>query len=88
MRAYATVQQFFCHGSYCKLILSLARASCRLSFLPTLLPLCHPFVELAALLPAVSIRCALNNFVQIHASHDAVATVVLHKHHPIALVRA
>ena len=32
MRAYATVQKLLCHGKYCKLILSLARASCRLSF--------------------------------------------------------
>jgi len=34
MRAYATVQKRLCrdHGSYCKLILNLARASCRLSF--------------------------------------------------------
>jgi len=39
--AYAPVQQFLCHGSYCKLILSLAQASCRMSFLLTLLPLCR-----------------------------------------------
>jgi len=32
MRAYTTVQKLLCHGSYCELILSLARASCRLSF--------------------------------------------------------
>ena len=32
MLAYATVQQLLCHGSYCELILSLARTSCRLSF--------------------------------------------------------
>jgi len=32
MRAYATVQKLLCHESYCELILSLARASCRLSF--------------------------------------------------------
>ena len=32
IRAYATVQQLPCHGSYCELILSLARTLCRLSF--------------------------------------------------------
>ena len=32
MRAYATVQKLFCHGSYCELILSLAQISCNLSF--------------------------------------------------------
>jgi len=32
MQTYATVQKLLCHGSYCELILSLARASYRLSF--------------------------------------------------------
>jgi len=32
MRAYAPVQKILCHESYCELILSLERASCRLSF--------------------------------------------------------
>jgi len=32
MRAYSTVQQLLCHGSYCELFLSLARTSCRLLF--------------------------------------------------------
>jgi len=41
MRACATVQHLPCHGSYCELILSLARTSCRLSFPPALLPLCR-----------------------------------------------
>jgi len=59
MRAYATVQKLLCHGSYCKLILSLARASCRLSF--------------ATRPPAVSTKsvawhCSLKKSVQIHAS--------------------
>jgi len=40
MRAYSTVQQFFCHGGYCELILSLARTSCRLLF--TARPTAHP----------------------------------------------
>jgi len=39
MRAYATVQELLYHGSYCELILSLARTSCRLSFSPALLSL-------------------------------------------------
>ena len=30
MRAYAIVQKLLCHGSYCELILSLVRVSCRL----------------------------------------------------------
>ena len=42
-----------CHGSYCEIILSLARTSCRLSFLPALLPLREP----AALLLARSQTC-------------------------------
>jgi len=32
VRAYTTVQQLPCHGSYCELIWSLAQTSCRLSF--------------------------------------------------------
>ena len=40
MRAYATVHQLLCHGSYCKLIWRLARASCRLSFAARS---CRPF---------------------------------------------
>jgi len=32
MRAFATVQKLLCHENYCELILSLAQASCRLSF--------------------------------------------------------
>jgi len=59
MRACATKQKLLCHGSYCKLILSLARASCRLSF--------------AARPPAVSTksvarRCSIKKSVQFHAS--------------------
>jgi len=59
MRAYATVQNLLCHVSYCELIFSLARASCRLLFAA------HP--------PAVSTksvawRCSLKKSVQIHAS--------------------
>jgi len=60
MCAYATVQQLLCHGSYCKLILSLARTSCRLSFPPALLPL-----RRAGRPPASQF---LKKSVQIHAS--------------------
>jgi len=77
MRACATVQQLPCHGSYCELILSLARTLCRLSFPSALLPLRRaghppagqlpdPFVEPAALLLASS--CSLKKSVQIHIS--------------------
>ena len=64
MCACTTVQQLPCHGSYCELILSLARTSCRLSFPPALLPL----VELAALLLARCPTSSLKKSVQIHAS--------------------
>ena len=64
MRACATVQQLPCHGSYCELILSLGRTSCRLSFPPALLPFrragrppAGPFTDLFA-----------KKSVQIHAS--------------------
>ena len=78
MRACATVQQLPCHGSYCELILSPARASCRQSF--------------AARPPAgstksVAWRCLLKKSVQIHASsYDTVAAAVLHKHRLIIRV--
>jgi len=64
MRACATVQQLPCHGSYCEIILSLARTSCRLSFPPALLPLREP----AALLLARSQTCSLKKSDQIHDS--------------------
>ena len=75
---YATVQQLLCQGSYCELILSLARTSCRLSFTarppaargqarPP--PPAHPPV---ALLPpscrqSIARRCSLQKSVQVHA---------------------
>jgi len=71
------VQQLPCHGSYCELILSLARTSCRLSFPPALLPLREP----AALQLARSQTCSLWNSSKSTLAHDAVAAVVLHKHH-------
>ena len=85
MRACATVQQLPCHGSYCELILSLARTSCRLSFPPTLLPLsssrppsCWP----------VARHVRLRNPIKSTLAHDAVAAVVLHKHNLIIRVGA
>jgi len=59
MRAYATVQKLLCHGSYCKLILSLARASVRLSSAAR---------PPAASTKSVARRCSLKKSVRIHAS--------------------
>ena len=81
MRAYSTVQQFLCLGSYCELILSLARTSCRLLFTarPPACPLaCNPLRD------AVRSR----NPSKSTLAHDAVATAVLHKHHPFIRVGA
>ena len=81
MRACATVQQLPCHGSCCEIILSLARTSCRLLFTarPTTRPLAgNPLRD------AVRSR----NLSESVLAHDAVATAVLHKHHPIIRVGA
>ena len=85
MRACATVQQLPCHGSYCELILSLARTSSRLSFLPALLPLCR-----AGRPPAGTLTgpVRLRNPSKSTLAHDVVAAVVLHKHHLIIRVGA
>ena len=80
MRAYSTVQQLLCHGGYCELILSLAQTSCRLLFTarPTARPLAgNPLRDVFA----QEIRPST-------LAHDAVATVVLHKHHLIIHVCA
>ena len=81
MRAYSTVQQLLCHGGYCELILSLARTSCRLLFTahPTARPLAGNLLR-----DAVRSR----NPSRSSLTHDAVATAVLHKHHPIISVGA
>ena len=79
MRAYSTVQQLLCHGGYCELILSLARTSCRLLF--TARPTAR---SLTALRNVVRSR----NPSKSTLAHDAVATAVLHKHHPIIRVGA
>jgi len=81
MRAYSTVQQLLCHGGYCELILSLARTSCRLLF--TARPTARPFAG-NSLHDVVRSR----NPFKSTLAHDAVATVVLHKHHPIIRVGA
>ena len=69
--------QLPCHGSYCELILSLARTSCRLLF--TARPTAR---SLAALRDVVRSR----NPSKSTLAHDAVTTAVLHKHHPIIRV--
>jgi len=81
MRAYSTVQQLLCHGIYCELIFSLARTSCRLLFTA-----CPPSRPLAGnpLRDVVRSR----NPSKSTLAHDAVATAVLHKHHPIIRVGA
>jgi len=77
------VQELPCHGSYCELILSLARTSCRLSFPPALLPL-----RRAGRPPAGCKTCSLRNPSKSTLAHDAVAAAVLHKHHLIIRVGA
>jgi len=76
MRAYSAVQQRLFHGSYCELILSLARTSCRLLF--TVRPSARPFSG-NPLCDAVRSR----NPSKSTPAHDTVATAVLHKHHPV-----
>ena len=61
MCAYVTVQQLLYHESYCERILSLARASYRLSF-AVRTPACSTRSE------SVAWRCSLKKSVQIHAS--------------------
>jgi len=75
------VQQLFCHGSYCELILSLAQASCRLFFTarPTARPLAgNPLRDVVL----------LRNPSKSTLAHGEVATAVLHKHRSIIGVGA
>ena len=81
MRAYATVQQLLCHGSYCELTLSLVQTSCRLLF--TARPAARPPAG-NPLPDAVRFK----NPSKSTLAHDAVAAAVLHKHHPIIRVIA
>ena len=76
MCTYATVQQLLWHGSYCELVWSLARTSCRLSFPPALLPLRRVGRPPASPLFANTFKFKL------------AAAVVLYKHHPIIRVGA
>jgi len=73
MRAYSNVQQLLCHGSYCELILSLARTSCRLLFTA------RPTARLLAGNPLRDAVCSRNTSKSTLA-RDAVATALLHKH--------
>jgi len=81
MCAYSTVQQVLCHGSYCELILSLARTSCRL--LSTARPTVRPLAG-NPLRDVVRSR----NPSKSTLPHYVVATAVLNKHHPIVRVGA
>ena len=81
MRAYSTVQHLLCHGGYCELFLSLARTSCRLLF--TAYPTARP-LDGKPWRNVVRFR----NQSKSTLTHDAVATAVLHKHHPIIHVGA
>jgi len=81
MRAYSTVKQLLCHGSYSELILSLAGTSCRPLF--TARPSTRP---LAGNLLQDAVRS--RNLSKSTLAHDAVATAVLHKHHLIIRVGA
>ena len=89
-----TVLQLLCRGSYCELILSLARTSCSLSFTirPSTArgrarppPPTHPP---AALLQPVVDAARFKNPSKSTLAHDAVAAAVLHKHHLIIRVGA
>ena len=81
IRAYSTLQQLLCHGSYCELILSLAQTSCRLLFSarPTARPLAgNPLRDVVR----------SRNLSKSKLTHDAVTTAVLHRHHLIIRVGA
>ena len=80
--APATVQ-LPCHGSYCEIILSLARTSCRLSF-----PSSCPFASRPPFCWPVARHVRLRNPIKSTIAHDAVVAVVLHKHHLIIRVGA
>jgi len=96
MRAYATVQKLLCHGSYCQLILNLARASCRL---PIYLESCASIVQAVVccpLLPPLLLCRPYPSPDAVHSrnpskstlAHDTVAAEVLHKYHSIIRVGA
>ena len=74
-----------CHGSYCELILGLARTSCRLLFPPAFLALRRARRPPASPLHGAVLSRNLSNST---LPHDAVVAVVLYKHHPIIRVGA
>jgi len=74
----ATVQKLLCHGNYCELILSLARASFSLSFAALLLSGQNQSLD------AVRSRNPSTSTL----AHDVVAAAVLHKHYSIIHVGA
>jgi len=83
MRAYAIVQKLLRYGSYCELTLSLARASCRLSFTACS---CHPSCCLDQPPSPDAFRSRILS--KSTLSHDAVAAAVSHKHHSSVRVGA
>jgi len=70
MRTYSNVQQILCHRSYCELILSLARTSCRL------LSAARPDARPLAGNPLRDAVCS-RNLSKYTLAHDAVANAVL-----------
>ena len=80
MRAYAMVQKLLRHGSYCELTLSLARASCRLSFAACS---CHPSCCLDQPPSPDAFRSRILS--KSTLSHDAVDAAVSHKHQSISI---
>jgi len=98
MRAYATVQQLLCHGSYCELVLSLERISCAdlppaCSTRPT--PSCRLDSTNADRPPAGSTRLTPSRLDPPDAvwfKNPSISTLahaaVLHKHHSIIRVGA
>jgi len=81
MRACATVQQLPCRGSYCELILSANIVQAVVTAHPpapssSRPPSCWPVVR----------HVRLRNPIQSTLPHDAVAAVVLYKHHLIIRV--
>jgi len=83
---FALVHVRICNGAessllwnYCELILSLARASCRLSLPPA---------QLLSRLNPSSDAVRSRNLSKSTLAHDAVAAAVLHKHHSIIRVGA
>ena len=69
MRAYVTVQKLLCHASYCERILSLARASYRLSFAA-----CPPAVSTKS----VAWRCSLKKSAELEERAPAESMPWVH----------